>query len=294
MKKIGTILLCLICLAGMAQAAGTLQKSDKLEPRWVKHTPKSENLNIAYRVVQVYVDNLSDVQQKSLQELANFLPQEWGVRRGSAKEMQMTGVDESRLIVEISAYNGNAEQMPLRCKLVDLYWELVQMGYRNQYRCYVLYQVKRPDGSYHAEEYVRITDRYGFGPVALSIIPGAGQMYKGSYLKGGLIMGGSVLCAGGIVLCEATKANYKALANKEHDAGKKTNYTNNANNWGTGSYVCIGALAALWVYNLIDAGVAPGAKRMVIDKPRISGYSFRLEPSMIDPTTPALTARITF
>ena len=284
----------LLCLSGAAAANNVLQKSDKLEPRWVKHTPKAENLNIAYRVVQVYVDDLSEAPQKSLKELANYVPQEWGVQTGTAAEMQVSGYDGEELLVRVGSLNGNAQQLPMRCRLIDTYWELVQMGFRNQYRCYVLYQVKRPGASQYAEEYVRVTDRYGFGPVALSIIPGAGQMYKGSYLKGGLIMGGSVLCAGGIVLCEANKASYQALANKEHNAAKRTTYQNNANNWGTGSYVCIGALAALWIYNIIDAGVAPGARHTVVDKDQRRDVSFRLEPTMMDPYTPSLTARITF
>ena len=293
MKKIICLFFCLASVFGTVYASNVLQKSDKLEPRWVKHTPKGENPNIAYRVVQVYVDNLSEMPRESLKELANYVPQEWGIRTGSAAEMQKVGVDESQLIVEIESYHGNAEQVPMRCKLVDSYWERVQMGYQNKYRCFVLYQVKRPGASAHAEEWVRVTDRYGFAPVAISIIPGAGQMYKGSYLKGGLIMGGSVLCVGGIVLCESTKAGYQALANKEHNATKKTVYQNNANNWATGSYVCIGALAALWIYNLIDAGVTPGARRMVIDN-KYRGVSFNVMPTMIDSYTPALAARITF
>lgn len=294
MKKLFTLLLCLVCVGGVASASSVLQKSDKMQPRWVKHTPKGEHPDIAYRVVQVYVDNLNEVPEKAVMELANYLPREWGVRYGSAKEFQATGTNESQLMVEVSSYGGKAEQVPMRCLMVDSYWEYVQMGYKNQYRCYVLYQVKRPNASPNVVEHVRITDRYGFAPVAISIIPGAGQMYKGSYLKGGLIMGSSVLCAGGIVLCEATKGSYQALANKEHNAAKKKTYQNNANNWGTGSYVCIGALAALWIYNLIDAGVTPGAKHMVIDKGNSTYHTFQLMPTMIDPYTPALTARFTF
>ena len=247
----------LVCAFSMAQAGDMLRKSDKLTPRWVKHTPKSENPNMAYRVVQVYVDNLNDMHQESLKELANYLPQSWSVDRFA--EWQVKG-------------NGSNEIM-------------------NKYRCYVLYQVVRPGAS--AVEYTRLTDKYGFGAIALSIIPGAGQMYKGSYLKGGLIMGSAVLCIGGIILCETNKAGYKSLEDKEHNASKKTSYHNQANNWGTGSYICIGALAGLWIYNLIDAGVAPGARRMVIDN-KFRGYSINIAPTMFDAYTPALMARITF
>ncbi len=285
MKKI-LLLLCCFFAIGLVQANNTLQKSDKMIPHWVKHTPKSENPNIAYRVVQVYVDNLNDMHRKSLMELTNYLPQSWEVNRYAEWQVKGNGSNEIKVMLE-----GSPVAVPMDCKEVDSYWEYVRIGYSNKYRCYVLYQVVRPGA--RAVEYTRLTDKYGFGPVALSIIPGAGQMYKGSYLKGGLIMGFSVLAAGGIVFCESTKAGYMALANKDHNATNIKNYTNTANNWGTGSYICIGALAGLWIYNIIDAGVARGARRMVVDS-KFKGYSMRLAPTMIDPYTPALTACITF
>lgn len=286
MKRIVFLLFSLVCAFSMAQAGDMLRKSDKLTPRWVKHTPKSENPNMAYRVVQVYVDNLNDMHQESLKELANYLPQSWSVDRFAEWQVKGNGSNEIHVVM-----SGSAIEVPMKCQEVDSYWEYVSMGYINKYRCYVLYQVVRPGAS--AVEFTRLTDKYGFGAVALSIIPGAGQMYKGSYLKGGLIMGSAVLCVGGIILCETNKAGYKSLEDKEHNASKKTSYHNQANNWGTGSYICIGALAGLWIYNLIDAGVAPGARRMVIDN-KFRGYSINIAPTMFDAYTPALMARITF
>lgn len=286
MKKCIILAFLLGCsIAGM-EAGNTLQKSDKMVPRWVKHTPKSENPNVAYRVVQVYVDKLSDAHEASLKELTNYMPQSWEINRFAEWQVKGNGSNEVKVLME-----GSPVAVAMDCKEVDSYWELVQMGYKNQYRCYVLYQVVRPGT--RAIEYTRLTDKYGFGPVALSIIPGAGQMYKGSYLKGGLIMGASVLCAGGIVLCEANKASYLSLESSTHDSKKILTYHTAAQNWQTGGWICIGALAGLWIYNIIDAGVAPGARRLVIDN-KFKGYSLNLAPTMFDPYTPGLTARITF
>lgn len=284
------IFLFIVCFAGGMQAKDVLQASDKQTPRWVKYTPKSENPFVVYRVVQVYVDNLSQMHEESLKQLAGYLPQEWQVDRFA--EWQATGNGSNAIKVRME---GKPQSVQMQCKEVDSYWEVPQYSYSGKrYRCYVLYQVVRPQHT--AEEYTRVTSKYGFGPVALSIIPGAGQMYKGSYLKGGLIMGGAVLCAGGIVLCEATKASYKSLASSTHDAKQIKTYTNNANNWATGSYICMGALGALWLYNIIDAAVAPGARRVVVDK-KYKGngtISMRLAPTMFDAYTPGLTAQVAF
>ena len=38
----------------------------------------------------------------------------------------------------------------------------------------------------------------------------------------------------------------------------------NMSNWAIGRNVCIGAAAALYAYNIVDAIVAPGARRVVV------------------------------
>ena len=238
MKKYSVILWLLLASTLCVYASDVLQKSDKMTPQWVKHTPKSENPLVAYRVVQVYVDNLNEMHQASLKELTNYLPQSWDVNRYA--EWQVKGNGSSEIQVQMQ---GSDDAVTMRCKEIDSYWEYVHMGYGNKYRCYVLYQVARPGSD--PIEYTRLTDKYGFGAVALSIIPGAGQMYKGTYLKGGLILGASVLCAGGTALCFSNKAGYEQLEANEHDANKRITYHNNAVNWATGGYICIGALAGL-------------------------------------------------
>lgn len=292
MKKIIALIVCLVCIGSYAHAY-VMQKSDQMVPRWVKHAPQSKNnATYQYRVVQVYVDNLSDVPEKSLRELTNFLPYSWGVTKAKASTLRGDASAGNNLEVDIDSQGSNVQEVAMNCRIIDTYWELESVGYEKKYRCWVLYQMAQPP--FQANEYAYVTDKYGMDAIALSIIPGAGQMYKGSYLKGGLIMGGAVLCAGGIIACESLKGSYQALANKEHNASKKKTYQNKANGWGTGSYVCIGALGALWIYNLIDAGVTSGAKHVKIKKYLTTGCNFQFEPTMLDYQTPALTARITF
>ena len=97
-----------------------------------------------------------------------------------------------------------------------------------------------------------------------AIVPGWGQMYKGSYLKGGLVMGGFVGCIAGVVFTESQRGVYLAKVGKTHDVNAKKSYINSASNLATGRNVCIGAAAAVYVYGMIDAIVAPGARRVVV------------------------------
>ena len=47
-------------------------------------------------------------------------------------------------------------------------------------------------------------------------------------------------------------------------------YNSLADTWETGRNICIGAAAAIYVYNLIDAFTAKGARRVVVKRGRTS------------------------
>ncbi|MDE6768623.1 MAG: hypothetical protein K2J78_02735, partial [Muribaculaceae bacterium] len=114
-------------------------------------------------------------------------------------------------------------------------------------------------------------------PMLYSIIPGVGQFYKGSYVKGGLIMGGTVAGAVAVVLCENQRADYaKKMKEKPQNYDF---YRNKKSQWTTGRNVAIGATAALYVYNLIDALVAPGRRHVVIKN---RSYTYGVNPYIID------------
>ena len=54
-------------------------------------------------------------------------------------------------------------------------------------------------------------------------------------------------------------------------------YNSLADDWHTGRTICIGAAAAVYVYNLIDAALANGSRRISIKKNR--NYDLTLRPS---------------
>ena len=116
----------------------------------------------------------------------------------------------------------------------------------------------------------------------LSIIPGAAQMHKGSYIKGGIIMGSSAALVGGIIAFENMRSDYMSKISQTHSADVKKTYNNEANNCETARNLCIGGLAALYIYNIIDAFIAPGARRIIVT------------PAVVDNGQPGLSASYTF
>ena len=72
----------------------------------------------------------------------------------------------------------------------------------------------------------------------------------------------------GIIISDNERASYRTKM-KEQPAFAKQ-YKNKSDNWETARNVCIGAAAGIWLYNIVDALAAKGARRVVVKKARTS------------------------
>lgn len=155
-------------------------------------------------------------------------------------------------------------KLKIVCREIDDYW--VCRG--DHYSVDVLYTVTDKNsygGSF--DDKITVTTKYP-GAGFLSIIPGVGQLYKGSTFKGIAIITGEVAAAGAIVLCENTRASYVKMMKEQPKHAAE--YNTRADAWETGRNIAIGAAAAIYIYNLIDAFVANGAKRVIVEQGRSS------------------------
>jgi hypothetical protein len=158
----------------------------------------------------------------------------------------------------------------LQAKLVDEYSELISVNGKKEYKVTALYMVGLQSDPVFDD--VTTTSKYGArGLLRSAVVPGWGQFYKGSNLKGGLILGGEAALAGGILASENLRASYVKKM-KEQPQHIQT-YNSKADNWENIRNVCIGGAAALYVYNLIDAIAADGGKRIIVNKK--SHFSFQ-------------------
>lgn len=105
---------------------------------------------------------------------------------------------------------------------------------------------------------------HGFGTLCLSLAPGVGQFYKKEYLKGGLLLGGTLAGAGGIIFCESQRQSYTAQIQQTHDINVQRNLSARAQNMATARNICIGATALVYIYNLVDAAAARGNRKVQV------------------------------
>lgn len=247
------------------------QSSDKIKPSWIKNPPKSLNNSYFFKVVETDAGvGLETSRKHSQKNLINGIAREFNIEISEGLQSTSTTKNENSDV----SYSG-VESYTLSVKTddgvvnvsyerVDEYYEIKQAGTNEVFRLFTLYAVSRSKSVANFDDF-QITDRYGARGLWRSlIVPGWGQFYKGSKLKGGLMLGGVAAFALGAIFSENERASNMAMITQTHDVNNIRAYTTNANNMQTVRNICIGGAAALYVYSLIDAVASPGAKRVIV------------------------------
>ena len=285
-----TLAILIVCSTWMAQADN---KSDRLRPQWMtKQLPNPKSAGYIFVKAEGSGSSLEAARQSCLVELASYLETERGLQINNhfQQHSSMTttkNYNEHRSSNANMAYdftqtdNFNMEviekgrKINMVCRTIDEYW--VKTG--DTYFVTTLYTVADQNmygGSYY--DRISTTSRYGAAGFA-SVIPGAGQFLKGDVAKGVSFLVADVACAAGIILCESTRAAYAAKVKQQPQYALQ--YSTRANNWATGRNICLGVTAGIWVWNIIDAFAAKGARRVVVKPQR--GYFSMTPTSTFDP-----------
>ena len=285
-----TLAILIVCSTWMAQADN---KSDRLRPQWMtKQLPNPKSAGYIFVKAEGSGSSLEAARHSCLVELASYLETECGLQINShfQQHSSMTttkNYNEHRSSNANMAYdftqtdNFNMEviekgrKINMVCRTIDEYW--VKTG--GMYFVTTLYTVADQNmygGSYY--DRISTTSRYGAAGFA-SVIPGAGQFLKGDVAKGVSFLVADVACAAGIILCESTRAAYAAKVKQQPQYALQ--YSTRANNWATGRNICLGVTAGIWVWNVIDAFAAKGARHVIVKPQR--GYFSMTPTSTFDP-----------
>lgn len=263
------------------------QNSEPMRPRWISETPKPCNPTYDFVIIRATGETPQIAASNCLNRLMNNTDLKSSVeaivnRHSNSHQHQqinngkMTEQIVNTVTVDVTI---NGKRIGVTANPVDEYWEYIKMGDSKVCECYTLYMVAVA-GIPPVYDNVSFTRYYGTGGLIRSLIPGCGQIYKGSMTKGLLFLGGEAVSVAGIILCETTRASY---AKKMREQPKHAQvYNDKKENWTTGRNICIGAAAALYIYNLIDAFAAKGAKRTIVKPYR--PIHFSVAPVLTDET----------
>lgn len=250
------------------------QRSDAHRPAWLSgHLPKQSNNTYYLTVVSGEGTSLADARKGSQLLLVSDIMKSRGVVvSGSEIEKvlatSINGVANEEVVHDYT-YKFELSSQKLAFHEIDEYWEKDKTGYT----CYVLYAVAHDADRVHFDQFAT-TNHYGAQGLR-SVVPGWGQIYKGSTGKGVTFICMEAASVAGIILSESTRASYanKVIEQPLH----ATEYHNRANNWATARNICIGAAGAIYVWNLIDALATKGAKRVVLKNQKVK---FALYPTV--------------
>lgn len=277
------------------------QKSANIKPKWLGNTPGSPETE--YYFVEVHSDayssltaariaikqeiasNVERVDQVSVSEVIEGHSNQYYDTNG---EITSTAIDTYSLLLNV---DGVAR--PIKSRRIDEYWEIVDRGGNKNLVYYALFAVERKDAIADFSTISSVSSYGAHGLWRSAIVPGWGQFYKGSNIKGGLILGGTVAFVGGIIYTESMRQDYMNKINKTHNTNNMRAYKTRADNFAMGRNICIGGLAALYVYNIIDAIVAPGARHIVVRK-NANGSGYAVVPTIGFDRSAGIAALITF
>lgn len=249
--------LCIILAVGVCLIA-TASK-----PKWLHRLPTSGNSTYTFIPITVEAPNLASGRTACLKMLSldrellsslkvHYRAEDTTIGISTTSNVSFSEQLETKTI-EVTTFEGTPIQ--LQAGIVDEYIN------REKGTMTTLYCVGITENPIFDD--ITVTTSYGWRGI-LSIVPGCGQFYKGSYLKGGLMLGGCAVAAGCVIFTESQRSDYMSKISKTHRAELKRSYATKADHYAVGRNICIGAGAALYLYNIIDAFVAPGARRVVV------------------------------
>ncbi len=299
MKSRLILLVVALCVLCISDSFAQRRKSDPIKPQWIHKLPKPTNNSFTYEIDYAIASTLDEARDKSLASLIANSGFENGVVVISDYESKIVDsqvIKDGKLEnTQIEKFEVNShihsEEMPLHVKDVAEYWEIDGAG---KYHLTKLYARSMMNGSPQFDD-VTTTTKYGARGLWRSmIIPGWGQFHKGSYVKGGFVLGGTAILAAGVVFTEGQRADYNKRMFQTYDVNMIKTYQTKRDNFTTARNICISATAALYLYNIIDVIAAPGARRIILKRKDKNNVDLACVPTVFYDGTPMISANVKF
>lgn len=296
MKRLAFLLICLpMSFLCQETASAQHKSSESIRPQWIHKLPRPTNATFTYEIESATAATLDAARERCLAELISHSGLKNGVVvvSNNRLEERLSQIWNNGKLTERLEYDSHtttqakSDAVKLYIDHVAEYWERDRSG---DYYVTSLYAKSVP-GQIPMFDRVDLTTRYGVRGLWRSmIIPGWGQFHKGANLKGSLILGGCAVLAAGIVFSENQRSDYAKKIIRTHNTELINSYATKRDHFATARNICIGAAAALYVYNLVDAIAAPGAQRAVVSKKR--QYAFM--PAVSSSGDPLMAVSFTF
>ncbi len=258
----------LLVLAGLALSTQVMAQG-KGKPRWVDKSEESldkkrYNETYQFKVFNTYGMDVNRLMEERFDPLMAYLGEEFGVRAETMRvdSLQLEGDEVMTYFITFPSPRGEVVMYAQRVDECCVFEDYVDNTY--QYEFYQLYAVSTRPNVVPTFDDFELTRSYNSAAVALSIIPGMGQVYKGQKAKGYSFLGAEVAFVAGSIAF-TVKKNY-SRRKVRNGIPNVDSWKSKQRSWRQMRNMCLGLGGGLYVYNLIDAAVAKGNRQLIVNK----------------------------
>ncbi len=239
------------------------------KPRWVDKGEKSMNKQRSndsyyFKIFNTYGMDANKLKAERYEPLLTYVRERYGA---DYKEMELDSLrlDSDTLTtyyrITFTDASGKGTVYAQRVDEHLAYEDYVDDTFQFEY--YQLYAVSGRDTLPVFDDF-KLTKKYSQAALALSIIPGMGQIYKGQKAKGFAILGSEALLVTSAVAFQYKKNYCKRKANENPNL--RANWKSKARGWRQMSTLCYCVAGGLYAYNLLDAALLKGSRHVVVKK----------------------------
>ena len=264
MKRLFFICVCiLLTVPSFSKVLEHSTRTDWMRTGEEKLNARRTNTTYYFKIVKISAEELDAARNQRVNQLGVSIGTRNQLSGKALTEIEnVKGDNPSSKETFKLVFGNDIESDVFYARYIDEYWEYISYpdGSRG-YEYYALFAVSATSNAPIYDEFSTSTS-YGVKPAVMSLIPGWGQMYKGSTVKGISFLAAEVVAIGGIIFTENERASYESKMRSQPKFARQ--YKTKMDNYETARNCCIGAAAAIYIYNLIDAIVAPGARRLLV------------------------------
>ena len=215
------------------------------KPGWIYRTPTPSNSTYLYNGEYGVGRSEVDAENQAMAKMFSYAARLIG---------QPFDSDEiNKSLQNGTTYDVISSQYNIPINKVCEYLEIQADG---QYKVYVLCQVAKSGAIAAQWSDFSACDRQMIDGMALlksALVPGLGQFHKGQTGKGVGFLAGEMVAVGGIVVAQSMRHASLNKMNSTNNASQKKLYADRANTFTIIRNISIGAAAAVYVWNVLDA-----------------------------------------
>ncbi|MFZ4463423.1 MAG: DUF5683 domain-containing protein [Bacteroidales bacterium] len=244
-----------------------VDRSSNQRPSWLSEPPKGEAF-IYYTGVGTSEKSIENAQKAALGNVISQISFEGAttiqvtseLRQEEERSIKLSG-DEKFSFKEdfVEVIRADGEKFTINgLQKEEEYWQKVSDNGTIRYQYWVLMRTLKQGYSGSS----KIREGYGLAPVWRSaIVPGWGQLYKKEKTKGIAILSATAVTVSGIIISQTMYNTSMNNAEGTHNIDLIDAYLQDADIWQTSRNIFSVAAAAIYIYNIVDAITAKGAKR---------------------------------